>query len=58
MARKHMPGKAGDASQRRRINYDAVDGYSDDVKADPSKAGRLDKLQKSLKHQCAALKRQ
>ncbi len=49
MARKHMPGKASDAFTKAADKFaDAVDGYSEDVKADPSKAGRLDQLPKEF----------
>jgi len=49
MARKHMPGKASDAFTKAADKFaDAVDGYSEDVKADPGKAGRLDQLPKEF----------
>jgi ATP-dependent DNA helicase DinG len=49
MARKHMPGKASDAFTKAADKFaDAVDDYSEDVKADPGKAGRLDELPKEF----------
>ena len=49
MARKHMPGKASDAFTKAADKFaDAVDDYSEDVKADPGKAGRLDQLPKEF----------
>ena len=45
MARKHMPGKAGDALFKASEKFaKAIGDYADDLKADPTKAGRLDKL--------------
>ena len=49
MARKHMPGKASEAFTKAADKFaDAVDDYSEDVKADPGKAGRLDQLPKEF----------
>jgi len=49
MARKHIPGKASDAFIKAADKFaDAVDDYSEDVKADSSKAGRLDQLPKEF----------
>jgi len=49
MARKHMPGKAGDALFKASEKFaKAIGEYADDLKSDPSKAGRLDKLPATL----------
>ena len=49
MARKHMPGKAGDALFKASEKFSkALSEYGDDLKADPTKAGRLDKLPATL----------
>jgi ATP-dependent DNA helicase DinG len=49
MARKHMPGKAGDALFKASEKFSkALSEYGDDLKADPTKAGRLDKLPSTL----------
>ena len=49
MARKHMPGKAGDALFKASEKFSkALGEYGDDLKADPTKAGRLDKLPATL----------
>ena len=57
MARKHMPGKASDAFTKAADKFaDAVDDYSEDVKADPSKAGRLDQIPKEFEAPMRAIK--
>ena len=57
MARKHMPGKASDAFTKAADKFaDAVDDYSEDVKADPSKAGRLDELPKQFESSMRGIK--
>ncbi len=57
MARKHMPGKASDAFTKAADKFaDAVDDYSDDVKADSSKAGRLDELPKQFESSMRGIK--
>ena len=49
MARKHMPGKATDAFNKAVEKFAAaLNDYADDLKADPAKAGRLDKLPSQL----------
>jgi len=49
MARKHMPGKAGDDLFKASEKFaKALGEYADDLKADPSRAGRLDKLPTQL----------
>jgi ATP-dependent DNA helicase DinG len=49
MARKHMPGKAGDALFKASEKFaKALGEYADDLKADPTRAGRLDKLPTQL----------
>ena len=49
MARKHMPGKAGDALFKVSEKFSkALSEYAEDLKADPTKAGRLDKLPSTL----------
>ncbi len=49
MARKHMPGKAADALFKASEKFaKAIGEYADDLKSDPSKAGRLDKLPATL----------
>ncbi len=50
MARKHMPGKGSDALNKAAEKFAAaINDYADDLKADPIKAGRLDKLPSSLR---------
>ncbi|CAB4340174.1 unannotated protein [freshwater metagenome] len=57
MARKHMPGKASEAFTKASDKFaDAVDDYSEDVKTDPSKSGRLDELPKQLESSMRAIK--
>jgi ATP-dependent DNA helicase DinG len=57
MARKHMPGKASDAFTKAADKFaDAVDDYGDDVKADSSKAGRLDELPKQFESSMRGIK--
>ena len=57
MARKHMPGKAGDALFKASEKFaKAIGDYADDLKADPTKAGRLDKLPAALEAPLRAVK--
>ncbi len=57
MARKHMPGKAGDALFKASEKFaKALGEYADDLKADPSRAGRLDKLPTQLEAPLRAVK--
>ncbi len=57
MARKHMPGKAGDALFKASEKFaKALGEYADDLKADPTKAGRLDKLPAFLEAPLRAVK--
>ena len=57
MARKHMPGKASDALTKAADKFaDAVDDYSEKVKSDISKSGRLDELPKELESSMRAIK--
>jgi len=57
MARKHMPGKASDAFNKAAEKFAAAIGdYADDLKADPAKAGRLDKLPSQLEAPLRAVK--
>ena len=57
MARKHMPGKASDALTKAADKFaDAVDDYSESVKSDISKSGRLDELPKELESSMRAIK--
>ena len=57
MARKHMPGKASDAFTKAADKFaDAVDDYSEIVKSDISKSGRLDQLPKELESSMRAIK--
>ena len=57
MARKHMPGKASDAFFKAAEKFAAAIGdYADDLKADPAKAGRLDKLPSQLEAPLRAVK--
>ena len=57
MARKHMPGKASDALTKAADKFaDAVDDYSEIVKSDISKSGRLDELPKELESSMRAIK--
>jgi len=49
MARKHMPGKASDALYKASEKFaKALGEYADDIKVDPNRAGRLDKLPSTL----------
>jgi ATP-dependent DNA helicase DinG len=57
MARKHMPGKAPDAFNKAAEKFAAaINDYADDLKADPAKAGRLDKLPSQLEAPLRAVK--
>ena len=57
MAKKHMPGKASDAFNKAAEKFAASIGdYADDLKADPAKAGRLDKLPSQLEAPLRAVK--
>ena len=57
MARKHMPGKAGDALFKASEKFaKAIGDYADDLKADPTRAGRLDKLPAALEAPLRAVK--
>ncbi len=57
MARKHIPGKASDAFFKAAEKFAAAIGdYADDLKADPAKAGRLDKLPSQLEAPLRAVK--
>jgi ATP-dependent DNA helicase DinG len=57
MARKHMPGKATDAFAKAAEKFAAaINNYADDLKADPAKAGRLDKLPSQLEAPLRAVK--
>lgn len=57
MARKHMPGKAGDALFKASEKFaKALGEYADDLKADPTRAGRLDKLPSTLEAPLRAVK--
>ncbi len=57
MARKHMPGKASDGFFKAAEKFAAAIGdYADDLKADPAKAGRLDKLPSQLEAPLRAVK--
>jgi ATP-dependent DNA helicase DinG len=57
MARKHMPGKATDAFHKAAEKFAAaINDYADDLKADPAKAGRLDKLPSQLEAPLRAVK--
>ena len=57
MARKHMPGKASDAFFKAAEKFAAAIGdYADDLKADPVKVGRLDKLPSQLEAPLRAVK--
>ena len=57
MARKHMPGKAGDALFKASEKFaKAIGDYADDLKVDPTKAGRLDKLPAVLEAPLRAVK--
>ena len=57
MARKHMPGKAGDALFKASEKFaKALGEYADDLKADPTRAGRLDKLPAVLEAPLRAVK--
>ena len=57
MARKHMPGKATDVFSKAAEKFAAtINDYADDLKADPAKAGRLDKLPSQLEAPLRAVK--
>jgi len=57
MARKHMPGKASDAFFKASEKFaKALGEYADDLKADPTRAGRLDKLPTQLEAPLRAVK--
>ena len=57
MARKHMPGKAGDALFKASEKFaKAIGEYADDLKADPTRAGRLGKLPAVLEAPLRAVK--
>ena len=57
MARKHMPGKASDALFKASEKFaKALGEYADDLKADPTRAGRLDKLPTQLEAPLRAVK--
>lgn len=57
MARKHMPGKASDALYKASEKFaKALGEYADDLKADPTRAGRLDKLPAVLEVPLRAVK--
>ena len=57
MARKHMPGKAGEALFKASEKFaKAIGEYADDLKADPTRAGRLDKLPAVLEAPLRAVK--
>ncbi len=57
MARKHMPGKASDGFFKAAEKFAAAIGdYADDLKADPVKVGRLDKLPSQLEAPLRAVK--
>ena len=57
MARKHIPGKAGDALFKASEKFaKAIGEYADDLKADPTRAGRLDKLPAVLEAPLRAVK--
>jgi ATP-dependent DNA helicase DinG len=57
MARKHLPGKASDALYKASEKFaKALGEYADDLKADPTKAGRLDKLPSTLEAPLRAIK--
>ena len=49
MAKKHLPGKAADAFQKAADLFaEAVNDFADDVRGDPTKAGRLPELPAQL----------
>ena len=49
MAKKHLPGKASDAFQKAADLFaEAVNDFADDVRKDPTKAGRLPELPSQL----------
>ena len=57
MARKHMPGKGSDALFKAGEKFSAaINDYANDLKTDPLKAGRLDKLPSSLEAPLRAVK--
>jgi len=52
-----MPGKGSDALYKAAEKFSAaIDDYANDLKADPQKAGRLDKLPSSLEAPLRAVK--
>jgi ATP-dependent DNA helicase DinG len=57
MARKHLPGKASDSLYKASEKFSkALGEYADDLKSDPTKAGRLDKLPSTLEAPLRAIK--
>ena len=57
MARKHLPGKASDGLYKASEKFaKALGEYADDLKADPTKAGRLEKLPSTLEAPLRAIK--
>jgi len=57
MTRKHLPGKASDALHKASEKFaKALGEYADDLKADPTKAGRLEKLPSTLEAPLRAIK--
>jgi len=57
MARKHLPGKASDALYKASEKFaKALAEYADDLKSDPTKAGRLEKLPSTLEAPLRAIK--
>ena len=57
MARKHLPGKASDALYKASEKFSkALGEYADDLKSDPTKAGRLEKLPSTLEAPLRAIK--
>ena len=57
MARKHMPGKAADGLFKASEKFaKAIGDYADDLKVDPTRAGRLDKLPSVLEAPLRAVK--
>ncbi|MGI9194782.1 MAG: ATP-dependent DNA helicase [Candidatus Nanopelagicus sp.] len=57
MARKHLPGKAADALHKAGEKFaKSLSEYADDLKADPTRAARLDKLPASLEAPLRAVK--
>ena len=57
MARKHLPGKASDALYKASEKFaKALAEYADDLKSDPTKTGRLEKLPSTLEAPLRAIK--